>query len=385
MIISLTSCFRRAWFLLLIPALPACINNNAWRIAATVGALGLAFALLYRINRSELLKQRTATDPVQDTPESSPAVTAAAELLNRINSIIPVLTNQLQTVINDTETAALGIGERFMEIVSRARSQASTAENAFSEFAGTESSEHNLISLSKAALEEVIEHLRSFSETARHIMGNMEKIRCTINNIQEVVFEIEYIADQTNLLALNASIEAARAGDSGRGFAVVADEVRKLSTRSTSAANQIGTLIKHVEREIATVYAETERCTANTAERSQQSESIVNDTMSRLDTAMSRAQAELDGLSTETQALARDISGIIVSMQFQDIARQQIEHVIEPLTALRDESEKQAQNLSLHGHDLADTGSAHHSLASMEELYTMESERQILRETLGKS
>ncbi|WP_404399342.1 PAS domain S-box protein [Idiomarina seosinensis] len=62
--------------------------------------------------------------------------------------------------------------------------------------------------------------------------------------ITKFVTTINGLSDQTNLLALNAAIEAARAGDAGRGFSVVADEVRALANSSSTAAEEINTVIK---------------------------------------------------------------------------------------------------------------------------------------------
>jgi methyl-accepting chemotaxis protein len=68
--------------------------------------------------------------------------------------------------------------------------------------------------------------------------------------VGEIVAVIGEIAQQTNLLAFNAAIEAARAGQHGIGFSLVASEVRKLAERSSTAASDIGKLIRESAQQV---------------------------------------------------------------------------------------------------------------------------------------
>ncbi len=69
--------------------------------------------------------------------------------------------------------------------------------------------------------------------------GTLETLRARSAEIDSFVELVSSIAEQTNLLALNATIEAARAGDAGRGFSVVANEVKTLAGQTNKATADI--------------------------------------------------------------------------------------------------------------------------------------------------
>ena len=94
-----------------------------------------------------------------------------------------------------------------------------------------------------------VDQIKNIAEQVNSSAKVVDTLGKRSSEIGSIVETISNIADQTNLLALNAAIEAARAGDAGRGFAVVAEEVRKLAEQSSSAAQNITTLITAIQQD----------------------------------------------------------------------------------------------------------------------------------------
>ncbi|WP_240842183.1 methyl-accepting chemotaxis protein [Acidaminobacter sp. JC074] len=96
-------------------------------------------------------------------------------------------------------------------------------------------------------IDELNEKTAKSNESAQEISVMTNEINKSATDAEQITEIIEAISSQTNLLALNASIEAARAGEAGRGFAVVAEEIRKLSEETSTATEDIKTLIGDIQ------------------------------------------------------------------------------------------------------------------------------------------
>jgi hypothetical protein len=139
----------------------------------------------------------------------------------------------------------------------------------------------------------------SLSQEADAATNLIQEISTETDRIGGIVATISGIAEQTNLLALNAAIEAARAGEQGRGFAVVADEVRSLSIRTSTATNEIRTMIQSLNDKVVQIVQLIE---TNASEVRKASEQLVGsmDCFARLKNQLGPFHDQVSHLEAET-------------------------------------------------------------------------------------
>ena len=182
------------------------------------------------------------------------------------------------------------------------------------------------VSETSDVLRHFVDIMTTSSKQNMDIVVRIDDMSNHMGQIFELLEGIKEIADQTNLLALNATIEAARAGEAGRGFAVVADEVRNLSHNSNTFNEKIRTMVEVAQRDIA----DTREIVGDSASKDM---SFMITGKSRIDSMMNGLEAINDAIeeslaeaSTITTSIADETAKAVRALQFEDIARQILEH-----------------------------------------------------------
>ena len=268
--------------------------------------------------------------------------TEQVRILEEIVSLLPDITTQLNNVTHQTERSAIEIGDKVRFIYDKAQEHLAESNEISLQFKGGaqradggNTSLSEVIQTSLSLLREMIVMLDENSKLNSEYSVAIDTILVNTAEINKISDEIQYISDQTNLLALNAAIEAARAGEHGRGFSVVAEEVRKLSDRTSLASNNIIQIVGKVNSSVRDMSRSLVENIRKTTDKKTHVDRAVGDLMRTAEESTEVFTKLIANAVASSESVAKNIDQIILSLQFQDITKQQIDQALRPLAKIK--------------------------------------------------
>ncbi|WP_281556150.1 methyl-accepting chemotaxis protein [Thalassomonas sp. RHCl1] len=292
---------------------------------------------------------------------------AYQHLNQAICTLMPIWSRQIIHSRDITGDAITQLSQEFTNIVNRLTQTIDTTNTISAE------GEQGVCGHIKHSNEELNLSLDTLVKAFASQERALEEMNVLVNLTEELktmAVEVSGIAEQTNMLALNAAIEAARAGDSGRGFAVVADEVRNLSIRSSETGTNMSQKVDDINSAMDSALT-TVKAGANTAE------TVLGDSRDKIGKVISDFKQIAGKMSESTKImqhdnaeLLKDISNVLVSLQFQDRVSQMLTHTSDFMNQI--ELELPGYHAGLFDDDIIEKW-----LAESEAAYTMVEQKQL--------
>lgn len=250
----------------------------------------------------------------------------------------PVLTT-LHKLAGSTEDQFLKLGERLQDFAFRSSSISATARDLVDLVAGDESG--NLTTQLRQLFCDMETYLAAIQQQSNTGCQTLQQVLNQLDTVVQPLEGFQKMDKALRMLSISTKIESARIGELGSGFTTLAMDVEKLShTVSEKSAgimeqrlaltSLISNNLERVRASGTTQYADASRIMTELANGIQ--------TIETLNQSCSTAGQLAEETAGEVSA---EIGAVVSSMQFHDITRQQVEHVIEALEKLLQHSCKQ--------------------------------------------
>jgi len=254
---------------------------------------------------------------------------ADKDALSEIPSNLLVLAESLEKTVKNSEPKFLKLGEELQILYADAKQLAELTMNTAKSVGGeTEQSLLNSISrLARQSLTDLRQRQSEISESLKHV----DAVASHLENLCEICPAIEKTGMSLNVVGLNIAVESSRSPESREMFAFFVHEIRNLSKNifdisqgifNDSKATHSGQLLAH------------SRILAGQAELNKLQDAArktVQNTVTEIRHMMGLSLKSLEKTGELSNNISRQIGEVVVAIQFHDITRQQVEHIVSAL------------------------------------------------------
>lgn len=274
----------------------------------------------------------------------------------------------LQHLTTNTEDQFLELGRQLQDFAQRSAAISSTACSVVELVAGSDSIALN--QRLRHLFTDMEAYLARVNQQGHDSCRTLEQIMAQLDQVVQPLEGFRKMDKALRMLSISTKIESARLGELGSGFITLAMDVEKLSQAVSEKSAGIMAQRLTLTHVITTNLEMVQTTETNQYANAQSILSTVGDnlqTLENLNAACSESGQQAGMISEQVSA---DIATVVSSMQFHDITRQQIEHIIEALTKLQQQisshtgnDEQAARTIAAETGDVCELQSAqlHHA------------------------
>ena len=254
------------------------------------------------------------------------------EIFPDVYEIINEACKSIDSIISVSEKDFLEIGEKLQKYSANSRELSQLASRAAS---------HITKDILKNGINELTWLLKQFSEILSESVYKIQKekrellsILSNISNVSDKFIGFRKIVKQLIMLGISTKIESSKLGCENTGFFQLAESVDKLS-------GYIDNKVKVISGKSAFLINEINQTTKNLdrleQEQKEQLNTILQNTSLSLKTfedQYSHCSQKANNISESSAGVSKNIRDIVMSIQFHDITRQQMEHAKDALSGL---------------------------------------------------
>ncbi|MEO0031702.1 MAG: hypothetical protein RIS94_1460 [Pseudomonadota bacterium] len=301
-----------------------------------------------------------------------PQTMALVEEMTSYAGFVEIMQHHLTNVCDQTHTAAESILGQALDIEGSVSGLVSHVRDTMQSDKLLDASETLRVSVEtgRAVIAQLI---REHEETHGEIRKSLATVQDLSNRMRARLEEIEDIRRYTDLLAINARIHIAGLGKN-TGLEVIAEEIRALANQTGRLAldlnGELNAMDQTISGELMEKVSNQQRTDDARAEDLQASFQKLADHMALL----TRFQADLIAqVQQRGEDMRNPLNTLCGSIQFQDVARQQLEQVSAALSMISDHFVS-LSNAIIHN-DAPPDSSIATCLSTILESYVMEQQR----------
>ncbi len=239
---------------------------------------------------------------------------------------------ELQTLNVQTEDAFLSVGSQLQNIYTRTMSISDNLTQVMNNFSSDGQSQ--LTAKMRQITETSARFLGNFDTTSRYAVDHLGSVMQIVDELPATLKEFDRLVSQLRIMGITTRIETERLGLHNMGFEHLADEVTTLGESISKKAKEVQVSIRTIfgfvkvnEQNLVRLRSKHQGLQISVARN-------MNEDLQLLGEKHEVLVNVVENITRQSEDSVHSVNTIVGAIQFHDITRQQIEHVIDALKDL---------------------------------------------------